>query len=78
MTALNSALAELPAELRRTLTWDRGSEMAQHDAVARLFLEGVFFADPGSPWMRGTNENTVSVVVGPGGPVRQAGAGSTE
>jgi len=58
VTALNSALAELPAELRRTLTWDRGSEMAQHDAVARLFLEGVFFADPGSPWMRGTNENT--------------------
>ena len=40
------------------LTWDQGSEMARHDVLAEHFEEGVFFADPGSPWQRGTNENT--------------------
>jgi len=36
--------------------------MASHDKIALLFGEGVFFADPGSPWMRGTNENTNGLV----------------
>ena len=58
VTALNAAMAPVPERLRLTLTWDQGSEMAGHDQVALLFSEGVFFADPGSPWMRGTNENT--------------------
>ena len=39
----------LPAQLRRTLTWDQGSEMAQHDQLATLLGEGIFFAHPASP-----------------------------
>jgi len=58
VTALGAALAPMPAGKRLTLTWDQGSEMSRHDEVARLFSQGVFFANPGSPWMRGTNENT--------------------
>jgi IS30 family transposase len=77
VAALTAAFGSTDPARRLTLTWDQGSEMSRHDEVARLFSEGVFFADPGSPWMRGTNENTVSVGLGPGGPGRQAGAGST-
>lgn len=51
-------VAERLEAARRTLTWDQGSEMAQHDVLAEHFEDGVFFADPGSPWQRGTNENT--------------------
>jgi transposase, IS30 family len=58
VTALEAALASMSAGKRLTLTWDQGSEMARHDKVAQLFSQGVFFANPGSPWMRGTNENT--------------------
>ena len=56
--AFSHVLAALPEAARRTLTWDQGSEMACHDVLAKHFEEGVFFADPGSPWQRGTNENT--------------------
>ena len=58
MEALTHAMAGIDAMKRLTLTWDQGSEMARHDLVADLFTQGVFFANPGSPWMRGTNENT--------------------
>ena len=58
VTALEAALGSMSAGKRLTLTWDQGSERAHHDQVARLFSQGVFFASPGSPWMRGTNENT--------------------
>jgi IS30 family transposase len=58
VTALQAALAATPAGKRLTLTCDQGSEMARPDQVAPLFSQGVFFASPGSPWMRGTNENT--------------------
>ncbi len=48
----------LPDMARWTLTWDQGSEMAHHDLLAKHFRDGIFFARPGSPWLRGTNENT--------------------
>jgi IS30 family transposase len=54
---LLQALADLPPCALRTLTWDQGSEMARHDEIAVLFAEGVFFAYPGSPWQRASNEN---------------------
>jgi IS30 family transposase len=56
--AIASTIATLPEQLRRSLTWDRGKEMAQH---AQLRIDTgieVYFADPHSPWQRGTNENT--------------------
>lgn len=56
--ALVPALLALPAVARKTLTWDQGSEMADHDRIASLFQDGLFFAHPGSPWERGSNENT--------------------
>ena len=56
--ALKAALGELPQQVRLTLTWDQGSEMAYHDQLAALLAGGVFFAYPASPWQRGSNENT--------------------
>ena len=56
--AVIAKLAGLPDSLRLSLTWDQGSELAQHRKIAsRLGLE-VYFCDPHSPWQRGTNENT--------------------
>src|SRR4051812_26143937 len=57
-TAMLPVLDSLPAEARQTLTWDQGSEMAHHDRLAEHFAEGIYFAHPASPWLRGTNENT--------------------
>ena len=51
--ALEALVEHLPQPARRTLTWDPGSEMARHDLVAAWFSEGVYFAAPASPWMRG-------------------------
>lgn len=56
--ALIAATRHLPEKLRKTLTWDRGTEMAQHIAITRETGLAVYFCDPHSPWQRGTNENT--------------------
>ena len=49
---------QLPTELYKTLTWDRGHEMADHKRFSMETKIDVYFCDPKSPWQRGTNENT--------------------
>lgn len=58
VTGIRAAVSDLDPALRRTLTWDQGSEMASHDRIADLFDDGVYFAHAGKPWQRGSNENT--------------------
>ncbi len=58
VTALTRQVRKLPADLRRSLTWDRGTEMAQHKQFTVATDVKVYFCDPQSPWQRGTNENT--------------------
>jgi IS30 family transposase len=57
-SALTTHIAGLPDTLRRTLTWDCGTEMAEHAALSVAADIDVYFAHPHSPWQRGTNENT--------------------
>ncbi len=56
--ALVEHMATLPTHLRRSLTWDRGREMASHATITGALSMPVFFCDPHHPWQRGTNENT--------------------
>jgi len=56
--AMTEAMASMPAQLRRPLTWDQGKEMAAHRQVTMATDLAVCFCDPHSPWQRGSNENT--------------------
>jgi IS30 family transposase len=58
VAALSQHVRQLPAALRRSLTWDRGLEMAQHKSFTMATDVKVYFCDPQSPWQRGSNENT--------------------
>jgi len=57
-TAMIAAMIELPEHLRRSITWDRGSELAEYERIQVALETKLFFCDPRSPWQRGTNENT--------------------
>lgn len=58
VSALSKHVRKLPPELRRSLTWDRGHEMAEHKKFTIATDVQVYFCDPQSPWQRGSNENT--------------------
>jgi len=58
VSALSERVRKLPTTLRRSLTWDRGLEMAKHKEFTVATDVQVYFCDPQSPWQRGSNENT--------------------
>ena len=58
LSALIDQAKRLPDELRKSLTWDRGKEMAEHKRFTLATDVAVYFCDPQSPWQRGSNENT--------------------
>lgn len=60
--ALAKVITTIPAQLRRSLTWDNGKEMAEHRTFTLDSGLQVYFCDPGHPWQRGTAENTIGLV----------------
>lgn len=62
LAALLEAFKQMPAEYRKSLTWDRGMELAKHAELTKEIGIPVYFCDPQCPWQRGTNENTNSLI----------------
>ena len=62
LTGCTRQMIKLPAFLRESFTYDRGSEMACHVALAKRLNLDIWFADPYAPWQRGSNENTNGVL----------------
>ena len=62
LKAFKKALERIPEVMRKSLTYDRGKEMALHETLSKKTNVKVFFADPHSPWQRGTNENTNGLI----------------
>ena len=60
--ALTKSITSLPRQLRKTITWDRGKELAEHAHFTQKTGTKIFFADPHTPWQRPTNENTNGVL----------------
>ncbi len=60
--AISRRLCKYPPHLRQSITFDRGSEFANHAWLTKMLQIAVYFADPGKPWQRGTNENTNGLV----------------
>lgn len=58
VASLSKQLSLLPESLKKTLTWDRGTELAAHVRLTSATGMDVYFCDPSSPWQRGSNENT--------------------
>ncbi len=56
--AIAATITELPEQLRKSLAWDQGAEMAQHAQLRVDTNLEIYFCNPSSPWQRGTNENT--------------------
>ena len=61
-TAFAKAFTRIPRQFKKTLTYDRGSEMSEHKLFTKETKIKVYFADPSSPWQRGTNENTNGLI----------------
>jgi len=62
LIAFKKAFDRIPLDIRKSLTYDRGKEMANHEALSEAAKMQVYFADPHSPWQRGTNENTNGLI----------------